>query len=1025
MSFVDRFFYSLDQFRMNFADLVGGSAKSYTFLYTTDVDSVLVAEDNSMVSIIGINGCMKMIGDDEFEEIVDRLLTALRTPLTKKCHAIQFVFDYDPYEAKRSIERQFMPLYNSTKNLGLGGIASVLKDNQDKITAFCANEQIMIAVWTRPQALSPSELKTARKELKKSVAPVLETSSSQGRKVTIERMREEHRSVVKILANAFASLQFDARILSSADAIRIMRKMVAKNSTSDTWMPRLWPSPEEGRSEQEPKKPTPKKHVLPTIMAKQPGASTEAMDNLFPPSIAQQIWPCNAQIVGKKYVEIDGYLYAPIIMERPPVDVKPFNVLYQLLRLGIPWRCSFLVKGGGLSSQFLKSIASQILYFTSDQNKQFNNAYRQVHEASIKNEVDVTFQATFTTWVNCSDYKDPIKEARRRSAQLSTAIQSWGSCDTSEMTGDPLLAFTCTLPGCIPSSPAPAAVAPLVDVLDMLPLFRPCSPWKSTDLPLRTPDGKYMPVGLMSSEQASWNEIIFAAMGQGKSFFLNTLNLHFFIRPQSKLPRVTLIDIGVSGSGLVSLLHASLPTNMRHLAVYAKLKNSKDTAINPFDTPLGVEFPFPNQMNFIVNLISLLCTPLDRDAPYDGVTGMVIEAVKEAYKLHAPKGEHPKRYYPHMDNEITKKLEETRYPVNARTTWWDIVEHLFNVNEHNLAVKAQAYAMPVISDIISAFSSPKIKSTYECITIGNSSETVPAACRRYLAQAMDEYPILSNPTKFTLGTAYVIVLDLQDVTAKGGASSNRKTAIMYMVARHVGASHFFYTSDDLANVPEMYRPYHKPLFESMANAPKRLCYDELHRASSNDENNPLMKQLVTDLTTTSRETRKHNLSICLSSQQLDDFAPALVNLSTNIYILGADNAQQAEYIGEKFGLSKIARLTLRRISRPTTAGANFLAVYRTSKGESLNYLTNTTGSRSRWSFSTTAEDMRVRNKLYQKFGGYLALETLSQQYPGGTIKDELERRRLNITATDGEMAEDIEDEIYSELVTAARLLQAK
>ena len=39
---------------MNFADLVGGSAKSYTFLYTTDVDSVLVAEDNSMI-IFGLS----------------------------------------------------------------------------------------------------------------------------------------------------------------------------------------------------------------------------------------------------------------------------------------------------------------------------------------------------------------------------------------------------------------------------------------------------------------------------------------------------------------------------------------------------------------------------------------------------------------------------------------------------------------------------------------------------------------------------------------------------------------------------------------------------------------------------------------------------------------------------------------------------------------------------------------------------------------------------------------------------------
>ena len=84
-----------------------------------------------------------------------------------------------------------------------------------------------------------------------------------------------------------------------------------------------------------------------------------------------------------------------------------------------------------------------------------------------------------------------------------------------------------------------------------------------------------------------------------------------------------------------TVLMTDLIVVMRHLAVYAKLKNTKEAAINPFDTPLGVEFPFPNQMNFIVNLISLLCTPLDRDAPYDGVTGMHTQGNGHIYEIAA------------------------------------------------------------------------------------------------------------------------------------------------------------------------------------------------------------------------------------------------------------------------------------------------------------------------------------------------------------------------------------------------------
>lgn len=179
--------------------------------------------------------------------------------------------------------------------------------------------------------------------------------------------------------------------------------------------------------------------------------------------------------------------------------------------------------------------------------------------------------------------------------------------------------------------------------------------------------------------------------------------------------------------------------------------------------------------------------------------------------------------------------------------------------------------------------------------------------------------------------------------------------------------------------------------------------------------NPLSRQILSDLTTASREARKQNLSICLYSQQLGDFPSVLVDLATNIYALGAGNAREAADIAARFGLNAAAREALRSITRPTRAGAGFVALFRTSLGESIQYLTCTAGSYARWAFTTTAEDMRVRNRLYERLGPARALACLTRRYPAGSIKEELERRRQEMEVAAGEKARDVTELIIEEL----------
>ena len=98
----------------------------------------------------------------------------------------------------------------------------------------------------------------------------------------------------------------------------------------------------------------------------------------------------------------------------------------------------------------------------------------------------------------------------------------------------------------------------------------------------------------------------------------------------TRLPRVSVIDIGPSSSGLISLLKESLPVEQQHQVAYHRLQMSDAYAINPFDTQLGARMPLPQERAFLVNLVTLLATPVGMDVPYDGVSDMAGMLVDEA-----------------------------------------------------------------------------------------------------------------------------------------------------------------------------------------------------------------------------------------------------------------------------------------------------------------------------------------------------------------------------------------------------------
>lgn len=950
---------------------LGYTAHAYTRLYSDDVDGVLVCGDASLVSLLRLEGSLQLLGEVEFADLVRHLNTVLAVPLGKSCHSLQIVFNYDPRASQQELSSSFQAMQHSASHLHLD-LQAVLNDWEEKIASFTAREDVYLAFWTRPWALGRAQRQRQRGKL--AGHRLCGESSLQSKPCVLAALRDSHISQVRKLVECLAEKQMLVRLRSSAQAVADIRRLLCPHLTPSTWRPRLvrdnaW------------------------LGKKEAFSHPSDLSHLLIPTLARQIWPCDVQLVASRYVRVDHRIYAPFVLSLPPQSLLPFNRLFQSLKGEIPWRASFLLTGDGLGRTGWKKLAGQVLSFASHSNRMYSQAYQELEAASLGGTCIVGFSATFCTWVEDWREAGNVETLARNSAHVQSMVQAWGSCETQDTTGDALLGLSATVPCLMPTQPAPRSLAPLPQAIALLPVTRTASPWQTGDLPLRTPDGKYMPVGLFHSLQASWNEVVFAGMGAGKSFFLNTLNFFYLLRSGQSLPWLTVIDIGPSCAGVVNLLRWALPREERHLAVFAQLKNLASHAINPFDTPLGCPYPLRNHQEFLNNLLSLLCTPLDKTAPADGISSLLREACDQLYRSLAPDGPNPRRFDPYLLPDLTQKLVDEGFPFDSQTTWWEIVERFFALGDIELAQCAQRQAMPLMADLAQAVTWHNVAENYQSIQVGSGGERVPEACSRYLISALKEYPVLSHPTRFSLGSARVIGLDLSLVTPRGGPQAQRQSGIMYMLARFVGAGHFFISCDDLQEVPQRFRSYHRPRFESLQADPKRLCYDEFHRASCQDMQNPLSRQIISDLTTATRESRKRNLSIGLYSQRLTDFPKELVSMATAIYALGCGNAEEAEAIAERFGYNRAAYEALRSIGRPSAAGADCIALYRTALGESILHLTNCAGSYARWAFSTTAEDMRLRNRLYDAVGLPRALACLASVYPEGSVKEEIERRK--------------------------------
>lgn len=947
-----------------FTNFLASDALGLCPLETSADEYTLITSAGDLVSVFQVDGVYEQVSAHELIRKLEILEVLLNGVLEYPYHEIQWV----QARTKRMAEDVFADYrdqaISAADSIGLDKeyVETLIDEHIGTLRPDLLGETGYLVLITRNDILPPSVLKRAKHQdaqILKKIKTKKFSSSEQSLFGGYKDMLEPHRSQAQVIANKLRlpPLNFVIQPLKKHAIVRMIARLHNPEIFDKNWQPRL------------PGDPLPIRRF--------PGRPVRN----YHPTIERQVFRGEMQNSGA-VCKVGSKWHGPVYVYIPPKKAESFNELVRQIPKEIEWRLSISLLGG--KNRWLGKVKNR--RFWTSLIKLLNSS----HNTPILDSADTLIELTRMGEQLCgiriaaTVIADTKEVAIKQQAILLRALQSWGFCDAALEEGFPLYLDTESLPAMDNGRVAPVMIAPLQESTFMLPMARPASPWRGTGLTLfhtlqMTPY-EYREGG---SKQSYSVALLFAQPGSGKSVMINLLNLASCLSPgQSRLPRIVILDIGKSSWGLINLLKAMLPDDRKHEAEAYAMRDSREFAINPFDTLLGVRGPVASEKAFLLNFITLLLTPSGKDEVPQLVAELSSALIAEAYRYYSEKS--PKRYEPDLEDRVDRLL--TQYPdlvelsSKNRLTWWEIVDRFMADEHYTEAGLAQRHAVPLLPDLPQVLSESRtIQDTY------GKKEDLLQMTQIMLESAIRDYPILTEPTRFNPSSARVVALDLMDAAKSSTGYERKRAGLMYMLGRHALAREFYYDETVAEHFTPAARKYHMERLRRERTSIKRIVFDEYHRTSALES---VRGQVITD----AREARKFNVQIVLASQLYEDFGSDLQELASTLMVLKADSEKTRKKLIENFSMNEAASYALRHhVHGASSQGASFLLWSRLKDRSFTQTLVSRIGPMMLWAFSTTPEDAALRERLADLVGHKRALEILGKAIPGASIQGEIEK----------------------------------
>lgn len=949
------------------------SNSDYIDIESNDGEYTFIGKDGSRMTMIRIEGCQTIVDTHEFVSVNDKIAGALKGFMTKGGHYCVITHDDDPEGVERMIREAQAPQRATAQRLEMA-MEDLFEEDVRRLKEVCSTERTLICLYTLPTALTKDEMAAdvrARQEvLAGNPLPRMANAPALFRMWRATSSR--HDAFVDAVVRQCQTAGVRAIKLAVKEAAREMRMSLDPHWTHSDYEPRV---------------------IGDKIPLRETRRNPEDVSGYLWPGLDHQLVPRDMEEVSAKVVRIGSRIYQPMDMWlcQNEATAKPFQVFVGAAKASkVPWRATIRIGPKGVAAMQFKSLFNAFIRFTNPENRAVHEAMERVKDWLGRGEMDVRLQMDFCTWAPF----DSPRLLDERASRLARAIEAWGGIEVREASGDPRESVVACAPGLRLRSPANVTCALMDDVTRMLPLFRPATAWSSGGILFRSDDGKLLPFQPHSSVQSNWVNVFIAEPRSGKSVLANAINTALCLSPGLvRLPLIGIIDVGRASAGFISLIQNALPASKAHLVQSFRLRMEKGFEINPFDTSLGCHEPLPNESAFVENFLLTLVTAPGRVSADEAMIQLCRDTVQYAYQMYGPHAPQAKRYSRHVlgAEAVDRAMDHIRFNVDQDTTWWEVVRALYVAGRTHEATLAQRFAVPLATDLIEVQSnSPYFGNVYAHAST-SSGEPLISAFQRMLLGAINAYPIIGKPTRFDIGEARIVSVDLDDVAKTGSAAADHQSAVCYMLARHVVARNFYAHEDDLAFVPGDYRVYHERRIAEIRQDKKHFMVDEMWRTRGQAG---VQAQFERD----AREGGKAGVMTSFISQGIEDFPKELLAFATGRFILSPQTEPSAQLMRDSFGATAGTVFAAQnRIKAPGPEGSTVLAIFRTrNDGEVAQLNKLTMGGIRMWAQSTTNEDTFVRDKLYTRLGAVEARRLLAQIYPGGSLLPELERRQRQL-----------------------------
>ncbi|MCK6419095.1 MAG: type IV secretion protein IcmB, partial [Alphaproteobacteria bacterium] len=301
MSFIDKF---LTPFQKG----LRYSVSSFIQLETADNETTLASSDGSLVSYVKIDGSRQLIGEEEYQKIIDGATIKIGARFDRPGHALQVYFVRDPSRVGQVLKTQLRPARNTAKNSGLD-LDDMFDEKVRHLQRFMTHEECYFVLWTRPSILTKSELERAGKESKGKGKSWLPAGYAQFPLAALEPLRARHKTFVSAILSAMDELGVRAQLLESHDALSAVRSNLFPDRANEKWRACLPGDP---------------------IPARAPMNKGDMSDLLWPP-LPVQITAADARLVSPAVVRIGDLLWAGADMTLGPMEATAFPALMNRL----------------------------------------------------------------------------------------------------------------------------------------------------------------------------------------------------------------------------------------------------------------------------------------------------------------------------------------------------------------------------------------------------------------------------------------------------------------------------------------------------------------------------------------------------------------------------------------------------------------------------------------------------------------------------------------------------------------------